>query len=82
MFTILFFFLLSYGIRFCWDSFLDNYIFYKPETDQKGFFWDDFAWQFVVIFDGISFLVLLLFHLKNFTTCKIEQEIVFAHDES
>ena len=58
---ILFFFELSYGLRFVWDVL----IYSGSDNTSKGFGYY-LAFDMVGFVDSLSFTALLLFHRKNF----------------
>ena len=82
--AILTFFLMSYGVRFLWDFKLDNFIVSATGTvpDLTLDYRDCMVFEFVIVLDGASFLVLLLFHLKNFRSSDVELQQGIEANES
>ena len=61
MVIVLLFFELSYGIRYVNDQFFSQQI-----LEKRGLYAYFVSYQVIVALDGVSFLVLLLFHYRNF----------------
>ena len=58
---VLFFFEIGYAFRFVWDKYLEVILF-----EQYDFFTYYFVADLVAISEGISLLILMIFHRRNF----------------
>ena len=78
----LFFFSVSYGLRFAYDGFLVAYLFNKELV-----FALDFVYAIIFLFEGTTFMAILLYHNQNFKVRKpvndlTEQQIAEADSHS
>ena len=64
---ILFFFELSYLLRFIWDNFIEELLLPEDEVDQSMFPYS-LAYDSLVYVEGLAFMTLLLQHTCNFRT--------------